>query len=537
MNRFVIFAFATAMAAGQTARVEGVVRAATGEPVARASVTLRRFSDPPPSPITAVTDDAGEFGFDGIAAGEHYVLTAERVGYLRAISGPARDRPATLTLEAGQVLKGLVIEMARQAVITGRVMDAAGDPMPGVTVRVVAGPEIYEQATTNDRGEYRIASLPPGEYRIWASDPLAATAEAGAIVKLPTYHPGTTTEISAAKVLVREGAEARNIDIRMQAGRAFTIQGKVVDAATGAPVTGVLARIDPKEGATSLFTGRSTSGRTPTDTFTFHGVMPGTYMIRTVRNVISSTRPVPKLLGEVEVLVTDQDVMDVVLRVSAGMTITGMIRLEGGDIQSLEPLPSVGFMPENIDPGSGEVRSSAGQDGSFAVANVPPGRLRWTVGNLPETMFVKSATFRGADVTRSAIEAPLEGDGSLDIVVAEGAAVVTGVVRDANGDPFAGGFVFLWPRTPNGRMTMSGGMQLARTDQNGAYHFQGLAPDDYYVAAFARPPALDPLRDYSILARLKDSAASITLGPGEHGVVDAPVIAAGQFEAAKAQLP
>lgn len=79
----------------------------------------------------------------------------------------------------GQELKAIDFRLPRGSIITGHLYDENGDPLPGATVQaaryqfaqgrrqlVAAG-----TAQTDDRGEYRVWGLNPGEYYISAIDP------------------------------------------------------------------------------------------------------------------------------------------------------------------------------------------------------------------------------------------------------------------------------------------------------------------------------------------------------------------------------
>src|SRR5262245_16684295 len=55
------------------------------------------------------------------------------------------------------------------ATAVGTVVDEKGGVLPGVTVRITnTGTNVTQQGITDDRGDYRIANLPPGPYRLEA---------------------------------------------------------------------------------------------------------------------------------------------------------------------------------------------------------------------------------------------------------------------------------------------------------------------------------------------------------------------------------
>ena len=62
---------------------------------------------------------------------------------------------------------------AQEGALAGRVLDAAGDPLPGVTVEVLGSTQGETRLEVTDReGRYRIDDLLPGAYAVWFKLPL-----------------------------------------------------------------------------------------------------------------------------------------------------------------------------------------------------------------------------------------------------------------------------------------------------------------------------------------------------------------------------
>ena len=103
-----------------------------------------------------------------------YTLQCIRNGYVRASYGQKgpNQPPVSLTVRPGQELKDLDFHLIRGGVISGRVLDADGEPLSGVQVQVLARQYMRGQvrmmprggSSSDDRGEYRIFDLPPGRY-------------------------------------------------------------------------------------------------------------------------------------------------------------------------------------------------------------------------------------------------------------------------------------------------------------------------------------------------------------------------------------
>ena len=202
------------------ATVAGVVlRATTGEPITRATVTLTRLAPQAPGPrgggpqgqpgqpgapqapqqpstFTTTTDDQGKFLFKDVDEGPYRIIAA-RNGFARQEYGQRSfNRPGTvMNLRAGQQLTDLSFRMVPASTISGRVMDNTGEPLPGITVQALrttydaTGKRTMQpvgSARTNDLGEYRIYWINPGRYVVSANparnafETLTATASQAA---------------------------------------------------------------------------------------------------------------------------------------------------------------------------------------------------------------------------------------------------------------------------------------------------------------------------------------------------------------------
>ena len=183
-----------APAAGTGLIVGQVIDATTGRAVADAVVTLAFHV--PPVPATAqlvdmgigalppqngrrgLTSENGRFLFRDVPPGR-YDITATAPSYATAAHGQTRlSGPSQpIDLAAGQKLGGITVAMWKLGTISGVVVDELGEPAVGVPVRylrrVIAGGKVrfatiaaQGSPTTDDRGVFRIAGLPAGDYAI-----------------------------------------------------------------------------------------------------------------------------------------------------------------------------------------------------------------------------------------------------------------------------------------------------------------------------------------------------------------------------------
>ncbi len=162
-----------------TGRIAGrVLTADTGRPVRGARVALSAGSLP--GGRNLVTDASGLFDFPTLPEGR-YTLNVSKAGFVTLAYGQRRPlQPGTpLQLGSGQKLEGIEMRLPRGSAIAGHVMDENGDPLPNTMVRVMRYQ--YQQGErrltaagsgqTDDRGAYRVWGLNPGDYYVSAVMP------------------------------------------------------------------------------------------------------------------------------------------------------------------------------------------------------------------------------------------------------------------------------------------------------------------------------------------------------------------------------
>ena len=208
---------------GTSAITGAVFDAVTGRPVAGAIVALEeRTPGSPRRAYSQVTTPTGRFAFIDLPAGETYLLSASKPGYLDGGFGrrDPRGPSAPLALTDGQWLRDIKVTLPRPGSISGSVVDERGEPVVGVYVRVLSQALVAGRAqwlagvatTTDDRGAYRIPGLGPGKYLV-SMPSVQATFPVGSAIKLPTAGSWTSSsdgrtfsaDFRAEKLLVDSG--------------------------------------------------------------------------------------------------------------------------------------------------------------------------------------------------------------------------------------------------------------------------------------------------------------------------------------------
>ena len=220
-----------------------VLSAKTGEPLKGAQLTLRasgsRRTGRSVQEQTASGFD-GRFLFSRLPEGE-YVLMAGKTGYetRRQFREMARVR-----LGRNQSRKDLQLRLRPSAVVTGKVVDSLGEPLPRAPVTAyrrsydAAGNASWRRAQsdmTDDLGEYRIFGLAAGSYVLGAS-PVGERAPRGIryAEHLPVYYPGVSTTAEAAPLKLSWGSEQAGVDFRLPPSPPTVVRSVVLDPETGA---------------------------------------------------------------------------------------------------------------------------------------------------------------------------------------------------------------------------------------------------------------------------------------------------------------
>jgi protocatechuate 3,4-dioxygenase beta subunit len=516
-----------------TASVEGkVLSSVTGEPLRRAEVSIQRPASGPvvirriekqtvdssalPPAQTATTDDNGRFSISGLPPGT-YTLSASRTGFL-AREYDARGRQVEsniFKLTAGQVLKDQVIKLTPQGVITGHVYDEEGNPAAKATVKLLAwgfsrGARrllITGDAETDNRGEYRVASVAPGTYFLAAAppplllEPGARASGANSQMGLAAvYYPGVPKLAPAAALEFGAGAERNGMDLRLPKVNAFRVRGKVLDSA-GEPVArAVVLAIQPdiiyRAGYQPCFTEADGS-------FEVVGVPPGAYRLYARRQ--------PGLVAE-RIVEVAADVDGVVMAAAAGRTITGRVALEK---QDKGPFRNIRVLlqrteAEAFESAYAEVRD----DGSFTLANVQQGRYQLTVAGLPEEWYVVSSGLPGRemDFTKGVPE-------SFQVTLGTDGGRVTGKAVH-EGKPVPGAFVAILPVDYAERPALFS--RMLRADQKGGFTLAGIPPGEYRVLAW-EDAQLGAVQDLDFLKQFDSRGERIKLARGETVEREVPV--------------
>jgi hypothetical protein len=151
------------------------VSKADAHPLARARVTLRETKDQQKFE-SMVTSEDGKFEFHDVPAGKYSLEGAKR-GFIFARYDQHEQFSTAIVTGAGLDTETLVLRLAPNAVIAGKVLDEYGEPIRHATVTVyyddhstgVDQIHQFRSAQTDDLGAYEITPLRPGTYFLSAN--------------------------------------------------------------------------------------------------------------------------------------------------------------------------------------------------------------------------------------------------------------------------------------------------------------------------------------------------------------------------------
>jgi hypothetical protein len=389
--------------------------------------------------FSAVTDDDGRYRVNGLPAGSYEVSVTSLGAYV--LVGQSEQRARKFTLKHGEEARDINFALVRGGVITGRLTDAGGRPQVGAKIQVKAINENGEnrvfqslETKTDDQGVYRVYGLPAGRYLV-RSDGSQAGRWSASVKRHPlTYHPDATDEKKAAAVEVKEGSEARDINIKL--GLLYEVTGRVFEAETGNPISQVTVRCAGKMGYHP-----ENSSVDPQGNFRFSGLSSGKYGL--YLNVPYGQRGYyhKRTTFEVE----QSNVSGIEFKVKKMAIISGTVVVDNDPERSLEAelrqstLATSYTREENddfIEPFS-EGDGRIGPEGNFSITSVRPGTITlWVNNSSPKRRFhILRVERDGIDIREGMRVRPGETITGIRVVLAFGVGVVRGQINFVGGKP------------------------------------------------------------------------------------------------------
>lgn len=478
--------------------ISGSVVNESGQPLAGVTVFVRNLG-PSGGARSSITNLEGNFRISGLAPAL-YNVSASLPAYV------SRSTDPTFPGSHYRVGDTVRVELVRGGVITGTVLNSAGEPVIGVRVRASlvrdakGEPARFSgfaagERTTDDRGVYRIFGLRPGTYVVNAG---GATSSQTFTLNpydwdVPTYAPSSTRD-TAAEVTVRAGEET-NADIRYRGEPGHVISGTVKMASS--PNLSVTLTVPGNLAATThTFIMPGSQG------FGFYGIPDGEYDL-----AAQEVKPPPAggvanlLVSEPRrIVVKGADVTGLELVTRTLGSISGRVVLEPAKVSACEgkrrPLfaetlvsiqrPDKDKNEKDALPYARVFSSFASPDanGNFALPNLMPDKYRL------ETLFYARYWYLSSISTASTPKIDMAANwatlkwgeqiANVTITLAEGAASVRGKLNAASEADLPSGFgVYLIPAE---REKSSDVLRyfVTTVEADGTFAFNNLPPGRYF---------------------------------------------------------
>jgi len=505
-------------AAASTGILRGrVVDAQSGQPIKSAIVSV--WLDQGRNRVAALTDPEGRWELRGLPLGE-LVPTAEKPGYVIDVVQAGR----TISLTESRPARDVDLKLARGAVLSGRIVDDSGDAVAGIQVMALRQVSTSSGArflphgggsTTDDRGEYRIFGLEPGEYVLAAQRMdrvrLQQPRNAPRVSEVQTYYPGTSNLHEAQRFSIADSAEFGDLTFALQLQRSATVTGRIVTSS--GPITHGHLNVTATD-QDGLDFGGGGHNVAPDGRFHVDAVPEGSHQLDAWVETNDGTNEVGQLL----VTVAESDLSEVVIRTFGPTILRGRVVVDPPGT----PLPTrIRVHAHSFGPGMQMTRDEparVGSDGTFELkAFRSPVRVN---AILEEGWFTKAVRWKGQFVGRGGISFSTgESVAGVEVVIGRATSRITGtatgITRRTAIDEDDEGTVLIFRSTTRHE---AGFDVVAKAPiRDGRFSIGPLTAGDYQVIAVAgfeqswlgEPSRMDSLRVQAIDVTLGDDETKV----------------------------
>jgi hypothetical protein len=490
-------------------RIAGtVVSKIDGHPLSRARVVIRDAKNPD-NFHAVITAEDGKFDFPGLPAGKYGLEGAKR-GFIPAGYDQHDQFATAIVTGAGLDTENLVLKLAPDAVITGRVLDEAGEPVRHATVQLyrddnqqgVDQIHPFRGGQSDDLGTYEIAQLPPGTYFLSASaqpwyatrpqEPVhsepaeqsspAPTVDRSLDVAYPTTYYGDVTEAQSATPIPVRGSERVQVDIHLNPVPALRLILHVPESKTG--------YVNPQleqsafDGST-YFPGNATRLISP-GVWELAGIPAGRYNIRIQGPDTASQINGVDLSTDGEHF--DTSTAQALSEVKVSVQVPGEVSVPAELAVALRAKGRALAGWQRLDPkGEAEIRQIPAGDYEVLLFG---GRKPYSISRI---------SAEGAEVSGHSVTVPVGASVTLSLSLVQGNVEIEGTVKRA-GKVFAGAMVVLVPKYPEGNRDL---FRRDQSDLDGTFSLHGVIPGSYTLLAIENGWDLDWSEPGVIAAYLK----------------------------------
>jgi hypothetical protein len=516
-----------------------LIEESTGRGLAEGEVVLQRAvaaganrGGAPSAMLRTTSDENGRFAFSDVPPGQ-YNLIVLMEGFLGEGPPPtaltitvSAQRTVTVANSTAQQPE-IVIPLFRGVVISGRVLDAEG--LPAVRARIRATvmtlqnglpiPRAMGDTDTDDRGDYRLFWLQPGEYFIQATPEQTVSGVRGG---LATFYPAALTAAAGKSIVTKSGDVVAGIDIRMlsesAAPKSYKVSGRLLSTLTsptnpnGAPVpvaSGVsyyLQDLTDEIGQRNFPESDFSTGK-------FEGNVPAGSYVLYGRVANAGAQGTPQrggaqavAWGRVELVVSNRDIDNVTITVHPSVDVKGVLKLPDG--------VAIGNVRVGLEPDDTALRIVNYQatierpvaptpDGAFTIPRVAEADYRVRVTGLPPAFYISDVRQESVRVTDKA--PPL-----VEVVMASDGGSIQGTVATDDGRVVASADITVVALGSSGQKNLI--HKTATANAEGKFTIEGIRPGEYIVFASQN---LSPrwFQNQEFMQRSQASGKSINVRP------------------------
>lgn len=308
--------------------ISGSVRDVANAPQAGAALSLTDANGAVVATTTTAAD--GTYAFPGILAASGYTVRVTAPGDMIAVGSSSQTVDLTGT---DAVNVDFVVRPIIPVAVSGQVLDADENPVPGATI-TVAG----QTTTTDAQSNYLFDSVLPGEYSVFVTPP-----------------PGYTTSEPGLPIVVESGTEIPITGVDFELAENPDLSGTVTVPATGIGLAGVVVTATNGEGDVV------TAVTQPLGGYTFPRLPSGEYTISiTPPNGYAPLGPVSRA-EQVEAT----DITGVDFQLALLGSFSGTVRNAAG-----EPLAGVVL---TLTGPNGTQQLVSDEDGTYSLGGLPQG--------------------------------------------------------------------------------------------------------------------------------------------------------------------
>ena len=487
----------------------------TGEPIARARLTLHFYQAGPQVEVTLLSDADGSFRIANLPEG-NYQVSCEKAGYLPGNQGMGPANPAD-----GKAAETLVLKLTAQAAIEGMVVDDKDVPAENTVIQlvrqqVVNGKRQFQVAAgdgTDETGHFRLFGLAAGRYYVGIAARVSGMRRANSVAYPPLFYPNAT-EIVAAQPVDLKAGDDQEIRIRLpEPVPAREIRGVVAGAGTYANV--FLTR--QPAGLSPLPPTTENNWDAKTRTFRISHVTPGIYLL--TANVQDGKN---WLQAGTMVTVGNADITGIRLEM-AETGIDGTVRVEGITGQA-RPLSYVTFQSQRNGNGA-----QVDPEGKFHATNLPPDTYR-VIPQINGPMCVRSILQGGRDVRDGVVVAAEGAPAPIEIVVSSHCGTIEATVA-ASDSPLPSNLMAVLLRKAGDELVLEKQAYIGgrRGDAAPRFVIQGVAPGDYVLYAWPQDSQIEYANaEYMRQFESYGTAVTVTEDGKVSATIDKVLVSAGK---------